>query len=86
MENMLAGEYLQKEMEAAANASIRTVIAPDGWKLCLSDGDKGQLFNLNVDPGETTNRFDSGQHQDIISRLTEKIHTWQQSVQDNIQI
>ncbi len=69
-----------------ANSHIRTAVSPEGWKLCLCDGDKSQLFNLKKDPYETTNLFYTGQYQKIISRLTAKIHTWQQSVSDNITI
>ncbi len=60
----------------------RAVISPDGWKLCLSDVDKCQLFDLNKDPGETTNLFDSGRHNDVIGRLTKKIHRWQETTAD----
>jgi len=65
-----------------AGESTRTVIAPDGWKLCLSDLDKCQLFNLHEDPNEMTNLYDSGRHPDVISRLTERIHDWQESTMD----
>ncbi len=65
---------------------IRTVVSPDGWKLCLSKEDKCQLFNLRQDPGETINFFDSGRHNDVISRLTKKIHQWQESVGDKITV
>lgn len=64
----------------------RAVVTPDGWKLVLSDRDKNQLFNLNDDPYERTNLFDSGRHQDIIERLSKKIHAWQASVDDEIAI
>jgi len=65
---------------------IRTVISPDSWKLCLNDKDKCQLFNLNNDPGETTNLFYSGKHPDIITNLTKKIHVWQKRVGDTVSI
>jgi len=68
------------------NESSRAVISPDGWKLCLSDVDKCQLFNLNKDPGETTNLFDSGRHKDVIARLTKKINDWQKTVADKARV
>ncbi|MBN1348774.1 sulfatase-like hydrolase/transferase [candidate division KSB1 bacterium] len=76
----------QEEVDRAFRANTRTVISPDGWKLCLSDGDKCQLFDLNHDPWETTNLFDSGRHKEVISRLTVKIHDWQQRVSDTVAI
>ncbi|MHC4596098.1 MAG: sulfatase family protein [Planctomycetota bacterium] len=68
------------------DVTTRTVVTADGWKLCLSKGDKSQLFNLNKDPGETINLFDSGRHSDIIDRLTKKIHEWQEKVQDTVKV
>ncbi|MBD3373506.1 sulfatase-like hydrolase/transferase [candidate division KSB1 bacterium] len=68
----------------AKQTYTRTVVSPDGWKLCLSDTDRNQLFNLNDDPGETTNLFDSGRHDDVIRRLTQKIQDWQSRVGDDV--
>ena len=70
------------EQERAVAANIRTVITQDGWKLCLSWGDKSQLYNLIRDPGETRNLFYSGQHRDVISRLSKRIEDWQAGVRD----
>ncbi len=64
----------------------RTVVSPDGWKLCLSSIDKSQLFNLNEDSGETTNLIDSGQHDDVITRLTKKIRAWQRRTGDTLKL
>jgi arylsulfatase A-like enzyme len=76
----------KEELKRVENESTRTVITPEGWKLCLSDVEKCQLFNLNDDPGETTNLFDSGKHKDVIRQLTKKIRQWQDSVQDTIPV
>ena len=70
----------------AAGAHIRTVITPEGWKLCWCDQDKSQLFNLRDDPGETRNLFYSGRHRDVISSLTEKIRRWQQATGDSVKL
>jgi arylsulfatase A-like enzyme len=63
---------------------VRTVVSPDGWKLSLFKGDKSQLFNLNEDPGETTNLFDSGRHSDVIERLSARIRQWQKKTKDTL--
>jgi len=68
------------------NEHSRAVITPDGWKLCLSDIDKSQLFNVREDPGETINLFDSSQRQHIIRRLMRRIHEWQNRVNDEIEV
>ena len=75
-----------EEIHRVSQERTRTVISPDGWKLCLSDVDKCQLFNLKKDPGETTNLFDSGRHRDVISRLTKRIYQWQEKVQDKVKV
>ena len=74
------------DLKPTENEHSRAVISPDGWKLCLSDVDKSQLFNLRKDPGETTNLFGSDLHRDIIARLTRNIHQWQESVQDELKV
>ena len=76
----------KQEQEHLKQERSRAVIAPDGWKLCLSDRDKSQLFNLRDDPGETTNLFDSGRCRDVVSRLTWRIHQWQESVADGVEV
>jgi len=76
----------KEELKRVENERSRAVVTPDGWKLCLSDVDKSQLFNLSEDPGETINLFDSGGHKDVIRRLTKKIHAWQETVQDEIEV
>ena len=74
----------QADMDRVAQERTRAVVSPDGWKLCLSDVDKCQLFNLNSDPGETANLYDSGRHQDVIRRLTDRIHRWQEESRDQV--
>jgi choline-sulfatase len=73
-------------IEWSTEPRIRTVISPDGWKLCLSKEDKCQLFHLQQDPGETANLFDSGRHAEVITRLTGRIRQWQESVQDKVKV
>ena len=74
------------EIARVARENTRTVISPDGWKLCLSDRDKSQLFHLATDPGETTNLFDTGKHQPVVARLTERIHRWQEQTKDSVKV
>ncbi len=76
----------QSDMDRVARERTRAVVSPDGWKLCLSDVDKCQLFNLNSDPGETVNLFDSGRHLDVTRRLTDRIHRWQEKTQDQVAV
>ena len=70
----------------SGNPRFRAVIAPDGWKLSLSDSDKNQLFNLSKDPGELQNLFGKKEYEDVQRRLTEKIHQWQEKVKDSVKV
>jgi arylsulfatase A-like enzyme len=67
----------------AFESNTRTIIEPDGWKLCLSQSDKHQLFNLEKDPWETKNMYYAGRHDDVIRRLAAKIRDWQRRANDN---
>ncbi|MCX7012727.1 MAG: sulfatase-like hydrolase/transferase, partial [Candidatus Sumerlaeota bacterium] len=89
-----AGKKAKKDKGAGAEegggkndkARFRAVIAPDGWKLSLSDADKNQLFNLAKDPGETVNLFGQKEFEDVQRRLTEKIHQWQEKARDSVKV
>ncbi len=52
----------EEEIARVAEERRRTVISQDHWKLSLSNVDKCQLFNLQKDPGETTNLYYSGRY------------------------
>jgi arylsulfatase A-like enzyme len=78
--------FSAEAVSKALQAHTRTVIAPDGWKLCLSDADKHQLFNLERDPYELQNLFYAGRHDEVVRRLTQQIHQWQREVDDPVRI
>jgi len=67
-----------------AGSPVRSVVSPDGWKLNLSVADKSELYNLNDDPLERTNLFYSGEHGDVIRRLTDQIRRFQQATADEV--
>jgi hypothetical protein len=71
---------------AAVESSSRAVIAPDGWKLCLSSHDKNQLFDLNKDSLETTNLFYDPKYRDKVRELALKILEWQVKTGDTLKI
>ena len=62
----------------------RTVITADRWKLNLSNHDKCELYDLNSDPYEQTNRFQDLTVQDRVAELSARISDWQQSVDDSV--
>jgi arylsulfatase A-like enzyme len=79
-------KFAAEPIRQAMRSHTRTVISQDGWKLCLSTGDKHQLFDLNKDPGETHNLFYTGQHREIIRELTQEIQAWQREVKDGVAV
>ncbi len=76
----------KEELGRLENERSRAVISPDGWKMCLSDTDLCQLFDLNRDPGETRNLFYSGRHADVIGRLRAELRRWQESIGDTARV
>jgi arylsulfatase A-like enzyme len=64
----------------------RAVVSPEGWKLCIHDHDRNQLYNLKSDPGEITNLFNSPGNQETIKKLTARIRRWQQHVNDTVEL
>ncbi|MHC4474720.1 MAG: sulfatase-like hydrolase/transferase [Planctomycetota bacterium] len=90
-----AGNSLQKgrnpggklrKSQGPQGINSRAVVSPEGWKLCLHDHDRNQLYNLNKDPGEITNLYNSPGHQEIIRKLTARIRRWQQQVDDTVKM
>lgn len=78
--------YSKEQIAYYTDASFRTVISPDGWKLTLSDRDKNQLFNLNSDPHECNNLYYSGKYSNEIKKLSAKIRRWQKEINDKIKL
>jgi arylsulfatase A-like enzyme len=75
----------EKEQEVMSESS-RAVISPDGWKLCLRDLDKNELYNLRTDPREEKNLYAPSEQKEVITRLTDVIHRWQESIEDSLKV
>lgn len=74
----------RRMIKRAVEESTRTVVSPDGWKLCLRDKDSNELYNLKDNPFETRNVYSDRQFASVISRLTGEIHRWQESTSDKL--
>jgi arylsulfatase A-like enzyme len=72
----------KEEIQKALMASWRMAISPDGWKLCLREGDLSQLYNLEEDPQETTNLYGRPEHEAIVRDLSKRIKEQGESVGD----
>jgi arylsulfatase len=66
-----------------ATVPWRSIVTGDRWKLNLCAGDQSELFDLNADPWEQTNRFDDPAHRDRIRELAARIRLWQVETGDD---
>ena len=76
----------KQEIENCLRESTRAIVSPDGWKLCLRDKDKNELYNLRDDPDETRNLYYAEGHRDVVLDLTNQIHRWQAQVGDKLTV
>ena len=76
----------KEQISQALSESTRAIVSPDGWKLCLRDKDKNELYNLRDDPDERHNLYVDASQSDTIKRLTDEIHLWQQRVGDTLKV
>ena len=76
----------KEDIQRCLSESTRIVVSPDGWKLCLRDKDKSELYNLRDDIGEQHNLYYGGGHRDVIAKLTDEIHRWQERTNDSLKI
>lgn len=74
------------EMKRALGEFTRAVVSPEGWKLCLRDQDKNELYNLHDDVEERHNLFYAGGQGELIAKLTDQIHRWQERTRDPIKV
>ena len=76
----------RRMIKRAVEESTRTLVSPDGWKLCLRDKDLNELYNLNEDPFETRNLYSDSQYATVVSRFTAEIYRWQDATNDKLKL
>src|SRR6476660_9658385 len=76
----------RRMIKRAVEESTRTLVSPDGWKLCLRDKDSNELYNLNADPFETRNLYSDPQYGAVVSRFTTEIYRWQDATNDKLKL
>ena len=76
----------RRAIKRAVEESTRTVVMPDGWKLCLRDKDMNELYNLNYDPIEAENIYERGDHAAIVDRGRDAIYRWQEETDDGLKL
>ena len=61
----------------AMSTPWRSIVSADRWKLNLSAHDQCELYDLNADPYEIQNLFDSLEQRNRVRDLTSRIRAWQ---------
>jgi len=74
----------EAEVNPEMAAPWRSVISADRWKLNLSPIDQCELYDLNSDPYEMTNRYDDPLQRDRVGDLTRRIQAWQGNTRDTV--
>jgi len=73
-------------VKRAVEESTRTIVTPEGWKLCLRDKDLNELYNLKDDSLEARNLYADRQYASVISHLADEIRRWQESANDKLKV
>src|SRR5213083_1399815 len=76
----------RRTIKRALEEATRTLVSPEGWKLCLRDKDLNELYNLKDDPFEMRNLYSDPGCASVISRLSGEIHRWQKSTNDKLKL
>jgi len=79
-------KWAKPNNQVAIHETTRATVSPDGWKLCLRDLDKNELYNLRADPREEHNLFTRSEYRDVIKQLSGKIYAWQEMVSDSVKV
>jgi arylsulfatase A-like enzyme len=75
---------LTGDERARLNSPWRAIVTPDGWKLCLSPVDVGELYDLNSDPHELANLFDDPAQRGRRRDLADRLRAWQVRQHDDV--
>src|SRR5437588_6614368 len=76
----------RRMIKRAVEESTRTVVSPDGWKLCLRDQDSNEFYNLKEAPVETRNPYSDRQSASRVCPSAGDINRWQESTRDKLRI
>jgi arylsulfatase A-like enzyme len=80
--------YADEDCRQAHFQHIRTIVTPDGWKLCKSagDADLSQLFHLREDPVEKNNLYYQAAYRSKRDSLLSLLAAWQTASRDTVSL
>ncbi len=67
-------------------ADARTIVTPDGWKLNVMTSGEHELYDLNTDPLEQTNRIGDSEQSERIRDMVTRLRDWQQRTGDRLEL
>ena len=76
----------REELAASSSAPTRGIVTPDGWKFNWNAYGEHELYNLDEDPGETTNLAVRQDQRPRMRGLAERIQRWQDRVDDSVEL
>lgn len=74
------------ELERMREVPHRCIISGDNWKLNLSVGDSGELYDLNSDPYEQRNLYADPAHSERVLEMAKRVRAWQVETGDTVLI
>ncbi len=80
----LAEVCSMEEAEEAVRDPVRTLIAPDGWKLNWSPRGDHELYDISRDALETEDRVARGEHRGRVADMVARLKTWQARTGDAV--
>ena len=77
----------KKELAKSAADPVRAVITTDLWKFnCSPTCGEHELYDLNSDPGETTNLAGRKEHRARMGQMLSRIRDWQKRTGDTVEL
>ena len=74
------------KIEASIRDPIRSIISPDGWKLCVSSQGEHELYQLNDDPFEQNNLAFETEYRGLMEERLARIREWQKRTEDKVNL
>ena len=82
----LAKITTREKAMASTRDTVRSIVTSDGWKFNWSQLGEHELYNLNEDPGETTNQAMNKESIPLVRKMAERIRRWQQRTGDALDL
>lgn len=79
-------EEVQARIQSIAGVPFRTIIDSERWKLTINEIGESELYNLDTDSHEMTNRITDPGCRPKVEALAERLLAWQQEIGDIVSL